>query len=74
MYMKKLTQKIWEIRKKKKDDFFPQTNPFCDWCGYKTMCSKFNPGHKQVYELAVKSRKASKKRVKMGVKTSGCKP
>tara|TARA_R110000796_G_scaffold65569_2_gene151448 strand:+ start:11296 stop:12168 length:873 start_codon:yes stop_codon:yes gene_type:complete len=43
MYMKKLTQKIWEIRKKKKTDFYPQINQFCDWCGFKDMCPKFNP-------------------------------
>jgi len=64
MYMKKLTQKIWEIRKKKKDDFFPQVNQFCDWCGYKSMCPKFNlHNHKEVYTLAVEARKAAKKRV-----------
>ena len=63
MYLKKLTQKIWEIRKKKKNDFFPQVNQFCDWCGYKDMCPKFNPQHLVVFENAVKARKASKKKV-----------
>ena len=62
MYMKKLTQKIWEIRKKKKDDFFPQVNQFCDWCGYKDMCPKQNPTtHLAEYSEAVK-KKASNKR------------
>lgn len=62
MYMKKLTQKIWEIRKKKKDDFFPQVNQFCDWCGYKDMCPKQNPTtHLHEYSEALKNKKSRKK-------------
>ena len=62
MYMKKLTQKIWEIRKKKKDDFFPQVNQFCDWCGYKDMCPKQNPTrHLAEYAEALKNKKPRKK-------------
>lgn len=33
---------LWEIRKKKKDDFKPVQNPLCDWCGYRDYCPKFN--------------------------------
>ena len=63
MYMKKLTQKIWEIRKKKKDDFFPQVNQFCDWCGYRDMCPKQNPTtHLAEYAEAVKNKKPRKKK------------
>ena len=62
MYMKKLTQQIWEIRKKKKNDFFPQVNQFCDWCGYKDMCPKQNPTtHLAEYAEAVKNKKPRKK-------------
>ena len=62
MYMKKLTQKIWEIRKKKKNDFFPQVNQFCDWCGYKDMCPKQNPStHIAEYNEALKNKKPRKK-------------
>lgn len=69
MYMKKLTQKIWEIRKKKKDDFFPQVNQYCDWCGYKDMCPKQNPTtHLAEYTEAVKAKKAAKKKVPLGTK------
>jgi len=58
MYMKKLTQQIWEIRKKKKNDFFPQVNQFCDWCGFKDMCPKQNPTtHLAEYTKALKNKK-----------------
>lgn len=63
MYMKKLTQKIWEIRKKKKDDFFPQVNQYCDWCGYKDMCPKQNPTtHLAEYTEAVKAKKSNEEK------------
>jgi len=62
MYMQKLTQKIWEIRKKKKNEFFPQVNQFCDWCGYKGMCPKQNPiTHLAEYDKALKNKKPRKK-------------
>ena len=61
MYMKKLTQQIWEIRKKKKNDFFPQVNQFCDWCGYKDMCPKQNPTtHLAEHAKALKNKKPRK--------------
>jgi putative RecB family exonuclease len=34
--------KVWKIRKKKKDEFPPMQNQFCDWCEYKPMCPVFN--------------------------------
>lgn len=30
--------KVWNIRKKKKNEFPPMVNQFCDWCEYKDMC------------------------------------
>lgn len=62
MYMRKLTQQIWEIRKKKKDEFFPQVNQFCNWCGYKDMCPKQNPAtHLAEHAKALKNKKPRKK-------------
>lgn len=37
-------QKVWKIRKKKKDEFPAMQNDFCDWCEYKPMCPLFNDG------------------------------
>lgn len=34
-------EKVWRIRKKKKDEFWAQQNVFCDWCEYKEACPKF---------------------------------
>mgnify|MGYP003627892635 CR=1 FL=1 len=30
--------RVWDIRKRKKDDFHPVIKRFCDWCGYKDIC------------------------------------
>ena len=69
MYIRKLTQKIWEIRKKKKSDFFPQMNQYCDWCGFKSMCPKLNPAtHLAEYNEAIKAKKAKKKKVPLGTR------
>lgn len=68
MYIRKLTQKVWEIRKKKKSDFFPQMNQFCDWCGYKNMCPKINNNHLTEYNKALEERKAGKCKVVLGKK------
>ena len=40
-WKKKQTEKVWRIRKKKKDEFWAQENVFCDWCEYKEACPKF---------------------------------
>lgn len=67
MYIRKLTQKVWEIRKKKKTDFFPQMNQFCDWCGFKECCPKFNANHLVEYNKAVEERDQARKNKKMDV-------
>jgi RecB family exonuclease len=41
-WKKMQTEKVWRIRKKKKDEFWAQENIFCDWCEYKDACPKFN--------------------------------
>jgi len=38
MFLKDQKNKIWDIRKRKKEDFPPMVNRFCDWCGYKDIC------------------------------------
>jgi len=67
LHMKKLTQKVWEIRKRKKHEFPPMLNQFCDWCGYKELCPKFG-GTVPMLEEAIKAKKATKKRVPLGIK------
>ena len=40
-WKKQQTEKVWRIRKKKKDEFWAQENVFCDWCEYKEACPRF---------------------------------
>jgi ATP-dependent helicase/DNAse subunit B len=40
-WKKKEIEKVWRIRKKKKDEFPAQENVFCDWCEFKPVCEKF---------------------------------
>lgn len=40
-FIKGETQRIWEIRKKKKEEFKPSVNEFCDWCDYQEVCPQF---------------------------------
>lgn len=42
-WKKKEIDKVWRIRKKTKDGFFPQKNIFCDYCEFQQVCEKFNP-------------------------------
>ena len=42
-WMKKEIDKVWRIRKKKKGEFYPTENMFCDWCEFKcSYCPKFS--------------------------------
>jgi len=41
-YIKKRVDQVWDIRKKKKGDFCPQQNQFCNWCEYQQICPEFN--------------------------------
>jgi CRISPR/Cas system-associated exonuclease Cas4 (RecB family) len=40
-YLNEVRRDIWDIRKKKKEDFTPRKNEFCNWCGYKDKCTEF---------------------------------
>ena len=42
MWREKEINKVWKIRKKKKDEFPAMQNQFCEWCEYKPMCPAFN--------------------------------
>ena len=42
MWREKEINKVWKIRKKKKDEFPASQNQFCDWCEYKPVCPLFN--------------------------------
>lgn len=41
-WKKREINKVWKIRKLKKDEFPPKQNEFCDYCEYKPICTKFN--------------------------------
>lgn len=38
----KVKEKVWEIRKRKKDQFRSMYNNFCPWCGFRGICDQFN--------------------------------
>lgn len=42
MWRDKEINKVWKIRKKKKDEFPAMQNQFCEWCEYKPLCPVFN--------------------------------
>jgi CRISPR/Cas system-associated exonuclease Cas4 (RecB family) len=41
-HVRSVIEDVWKIRKLKKEDFPPQKNEFCNWCGYKNICTLFN--------------------------------
>tara|TARA_R100000458_G_scaffold1977_4_gene1656 strand:- start:2310 stop:3140 length:831 start_codon:yes stop_codon:yes gene_type:complete len=61
--------KVWDIRKRKKVDFHPVINRFCDWCGYKDIC----PAHgadpskvDKIIEEVSKNRRSKKQKIDKG--------
>lgn len=65
-----IVEKVWRIRKAKKENMKPSRNEFCNWCAYKPICSEFNDIHtcqKGIEDLKVRkkllaeAKKASKK-------------
>lgn len=55
-FLKKLKEDCWSIRKKKKEDFRPNPNKFCDWCGVKKYCPALTPNFQQNINEALKIR------------------
>ena len=54
IFMRKITNRIWEIRKRKKIEFLPTLNQFCNWCNFKELCPEFG-GTPQKLEEAISS-------------------
>ena len=40
-HMRNVVNDVWKIRKLKGGEFNPNQNEFCNWCGYKNVCSLF---------------------------------
>ena len=49
-FLRTLKDKIWEIRKRKAQDFRPVLNQFCDWCSFKNLCPEFGGTSKMLEE------------------------
>lgn len=45
-YLRKKTETVWNIRKKKTDEFPPSKNQYCWWCGYSGLCPEFSSPQK----------------------------
>ena len=41
-WKKQQIEKVWRIRKKKKEEFWAQENVFCDWCEFQEACPRFH--------------------------------
>lgn len=39
-FKKSKVNEFWRVRKMKKEEFTPQSNEFCNWCGYQKYCPK----------------------------------
>lgn len=61
-YIKAKVDQIWKIRKMKKEDFKPMQNQFCNWCGFKDMCSEFNPGSLCEQRISTRAKKPRRKK------------
>ncbi len=59
VFLRGLKEKIWEIRKKKKEQLTPTINQYCNWCQHKDLCPEFG-GTPQMLEEAKKCEKAKK--------------
>ncbi len=59
-FIKRLKQKIWEIRKKKKVEFPPSQNQFCNWCQVRDLCPEFGGTPKMLEEAKASEAKRRK--------------
>ena len=63
-HVKKVINEVWAIRKKKKEDFKPSRNEFCNWCAYKGLCPEYNDPQTcaKNKERLLEQKKANKKK------------
>ena len=64
-HLRKVTEEIWKIRKKKKEELRATRNEFCNWCAYKGACPEFcttQEVYKKIEELKAKKKSSSKSR------------
>ena len=59
VFLRGLKEKIWEIRKKKKEQLKPSQNQFCNWCNFKDLCPDFG-GTPEMLEEAKKCEQAKR--------------
>jgi len=64
LFLRELKERVWEIRKKKKEELNPSLNQFCDWCQYKELCPEFGGTSKMLEEAkdAEKIKKTKRKK------------
>jgi DNA helicase-2/ATP-dependent DNA helicase PcrA len=41
-YLRNKVDTVWNIRKRKKTEFPPSKNEFCNWCGYYQLCPEYH--------------------------------
>jgi len=63
-WKKKEIDKVWRIRKKKRDEFPPMRNIFCDYCDMKPVCPLFN-SEKEVCERLEEQRALAAEKKKL---------
>lgn len=72
-WKKKQIEKVWRIRKKKANEFYPQENMFCNWCEYQPACTRFNSEEQvacRIEEQKVLAKKIKEDRLKEQLKNS----
>ena len=52
-YLRNKMETVWKIRKKKKEEFPPSKNEFCNWCGYSSLCPEYSTPQKIMESLKV---------------------
>ena len=58
VFLRELKNKIWEIRKTKKEQLKPSQNQWCNWCQYKDLCPEFGGTEKCLLEAKEAEKKA----------------
>jgi CRISPR/Cas system-associated exonuclease Cas4 (RecB family) len=58
VFLRELKNKIWEIRKTKKEQLKASQNQWCNWCQYKDLCPEFGGTEKCLLEAKEAEKKA----------------